>query len=91
MISCVGAPACAMRRAIPTRPECPLYPAPGPVALAAARDRRFRQTEDRIRAVRILKTDRIEMRHRNRCQIDRARAGIGFRAPQAGVRYELRV
>ena len=50
--------------------------------LDAARDRGHRQAEDRVRAGGgILRPARIEVRHRNRRQIDRARAGIGFRAP----------
>ena len=40
IISCVGAPAAAMRRAIPTRPECPEKPCPRPATAAAARMRR---------------------------------------------------
>ena len=40
MISCVGAPAAAMRRAMPTRPEWPEKPDPSPAAAAAACMRR---------------------------------------------------
>ena len=46
MISCVCAPAAAMRRAMPTRPECPEKPVPSPAAAAAARMRREIEAAD---------------------------------------------
>ena len=46
MISCVGAPAAAIRRAIPTRPECPEKPDPNPAVAAAARTRRDIEAAD---------------------------------------------
>ena len=77
--------ALTMRRAIPDPTGMPAVTGPQTGrpgrGLDSARDRRNRQTKDRSRAIRILRPDRIEVRHRNRRQIDRARGGIGFRAP----------
>ena len=53
MISCVGAPAAAIRLAMPTRPEWPEKPDPSPAVADAARDRGRGQPEDRVRPDRI--------------------------------------
>ena len=78
MISCVGAPARAMRRADPPGMPAVTGPQSGRPGrgLDAARDRRHRQTEDRLGPGGVIRPDHIEVRHRNRCQIDRARGGI---------------
>ena len=87
MISCVGAPAAAMRRAMPTRPEWPEKPDPSPAAAAAAsdaaRDRGRRQPEQRRRPVRICRPHRRQRRHRRRRQVDGARLRVRLRAAHA--------